>query len=663
MEEKMDLLYKEYLNRQLDSIFMTNGDVETPNLIIGNPTLYEHRNNKNGYNYDVYSGKRSFSKVIINDKLVPCTIYGYSKGYALIEDFFMPKANFLDENNNLVSDVWYDEVNNYINGYATARIGNKYFYLDENRRPVNSKGYSYATDFKDGYAIVTSKDENTFDIIDTNFKIVFSFSNLIRRYGNGFDLVTSYSSQQYFLINPCYGYYLSAPHVHHFLKNGLYYFDESSDKIVIFYYVNGKELFNCPKEIAEEITTSSTHINIERNVQFNPDDIGNYKVKKGFTNYICERREDKKVIDRFTVKYKPIKRFSYRYTLCIHEDTYYLYDRNSNSYPQSWDFHNIIYDDNFIYDKKEDKVYFIYENNFLEITEYYINNLIDKRNISINKSIKEILNRTDFSYRNMDKVDELLQEEKERKKKDDEKKKKEQEEKERQEKLKRIEEQMKRLQAERDRVEQNEKEALAKIREGLAVLKDNGVKNLPVKKVEIENIFAINDNHKEIDSKYINLLMVIDLLNVRFTNVKVNGIDFRGTNIEISDDNLNPQTVYNKDLSNCNFEGVYISPTVRFTDVNINGIDFRGTNIEIGGYNLNPQTVYNKDLSNCNFEGIHISPLANFTGVNIKGTKFSIDNNPMTMDVFNVTFKDAIYDENTTYNGTSFYELFGIKRK
>ena len=77
---------------------------------------------------------------------------------------------------------------------------------------------------------------------------------------------------------------------------------------------------------------------------------------------------------------------------------------------------------------------------------------------------------------------------------------------------------------------------------------------------------------------------------------------------------------------------------VDFTNVKVSGIDFRGTNIEIGGYNLKPQAVYNTDLSNCDFEGIYINPLANFTGVNIKGTRFSVDNNPMTMDMFNITF-------------------------
>ena len=46
-----------------------------------------------------------------------------------------------------------------------------------------------------------------------------------------------------------------------------------------------------------------------------------------------------------------------------------------------------------------------------------------------------------------------------------------------------------------------------------------------------------------------------------------------------------------------------------------------------------------------------------FSGVDIRGARFSEDNNPKTLDIFNITFKDAIWDENTTYNGVSFVEI------
>ena len=48
-----------------------------------------------------------------------------------------------------------------------------------------------------------------------------------------------------------------------------------------------------------------------------------------------------------------------------------------------------------------------------------------------------------------------------------------------------------------------------------------------------------------------------------------------------------------------------------------------------------------------------------FSGVDIRGTKFSCDDNPMTLDGRNSWFRQAIYDETTTYNGISFVELYG----
>ena len=63
---------------------------------------------------------------------------------------------------------------------------------------------------------------------------------------------------------------------------------------------------------------------------------------------------------------------------------------------------------------------------------------------------------------------------------------------------------------------------------------------------------------------------------IDFTNVKVSGIDFRGSAARI-----NPQTVYNKDLSN----GVFDSSNIKFFDdltgVNIEGADFTECEIDI----------------------------------------------------------------------------------
>ena len=131
----------------------------------------------------------------------------------------------------------------------------------------------------------------------------------------------------------------------------------------------------------------------------------------------------------------------------------------------------------------------------------------------------------------------------------------------------------------------------------------------------IEDLFHDVDGHREFNNLYINDIKIIDLSYADFTNVKVSGIDFCGTNVTFSNATLNPQTVYNKDLSDCNFEGIFISPFV------------------------------------------------DFSGVNIKGAKFSVDSDIKTVDVFNSTFQNAIYDENTTYNGISLVDSLDSEKQ
>ncbi len=122
---------------------------------------------------------------------------------------------------------------------------------------------------------------------------------------------------------------------------------------------------------------------------------------------------------------------------------------------------------------------------------------------------------------------------------------------------------------------------------------------------------------------------------------------------------INPMYFENGRYKYLNYRGV------SFNEVEINGVDFRECNIEFGSLGINPQTVYGKNLRECNFEGIHIPHLGvDFTGVDIRGARFSDDGNPMTLDTqhglkINPTFEDAIYDENTTYNGVSLVEIFG----
>ena len=152
--------------------------------------------------------------------------------------------------------------------------------------------------------------------------------------------------------------------------------------------------------------------------------------------------------------------------------------------------------------------------------------------------------------------------------------------------------------------DEKQKEALEMLKSALLVLSQ--VQDGKIERVRFDNIFVQVGDHLEIASVFRTSLKFIDLSQIDFANVDIHGVDFSGCNL---------------------------------------------------GIMFDPQKVYNKDLSGCNFEKVYFSPMANFTGVDIRGCRFSEDDDPQTIDYFHATFSGAIYDETTTYNGIPFTEL------
>ncbi len=82
----------------------------------------------------------------------------------------------------------------------------------------------------------------------------------------------------------------------------------------------------------------------------------------------------------------------------------------------------------------------------------------------------------------------------------------------------------------------------------------------------------------------------IDFSNVSFDNVDIRGMDFT----ELKGVKINPQTVYDQNLSRCKFSGVeFIGP---FDGVHLYETNFTGSK----GAKVDLQTVYYDDLSICN---------------------------------------------------------------
>ena len=117
---------------------------------------------------------------------------------------------------------------------------------------------------------------------------------------------------------------------------------------------------------------------------------------------------------------------------------------------------------------------------------------------------------------------------------------------------------------------QRVKELLQTISDAMKELKELGALSIVDRiKVDDDLLFVGDRDHLEFNPIFINYLGLIDLSSLYFVkNLKVSGIDFSGTNAYI-----NPQVVYNNDMSNGNYSGLNFNST-SFNGVNICGSSF-----------------------------------------------------------------------------------------
>ena len=465
--------------------------------------------------------------------------------------------NFMNSHKELTSDIWYDSVGEFKNNFASVMTNNKYNFLNSNGQLIGNIWYDSIRSFDNGFAMV--KNNGKWNYINTSGNLISDvWYDAVENFYDGY--AWCQKGNDYYLID-----------------------------------TDGRVLYK--SKFKRDVKSISNFLLIGKSI-FNKDiDMGTYDVKKTLFGYICSNSHD-----TYKVKYNPVKRFGFRYTLCVNENNLILYDRVSNEYDCLGDIGDISYNDNFIFDKKNDKVYLVYENQIIEITEYYKSNFANVCKIDICSGITGILSREEFSLKSMSEIDKLMEEEKVKNKFIKETRKKIEDEKKQNEELEKIKKQQEMLE---QKNKEDELRALKNIQSSLTILqKIYSSGHNSTTRAKIDNIFIQVGDHLEIIPIIIGALKFFDLSIVNFKNVKVNGIDFRNCNIDI-----------------------------------------------------NPQIVYQKDLSNCNFEGVYISPFKNFSGVDIRGARFSYDNDSKTRDMFNMTFKDAIYDETTTYNGMSFMEI------
>lgn len=107
-----------------------------------------------------------------------------------------------------------------------------------------------------------------------------------------------------------------------------------------------------------------------------------------------------------------------------------------------------------------------------------------------------------------------------------------------------------------------------------------------------EILFIKSDDHYIFDLKLLPIRTKIDYSNVSFDNVDLSTFDFTGM-IGVK---INPQTIYNKNLTNTILNGVeFIGEGDIFKDVKIRWTSFKDSR----GAKINPQTICDKDLTGC----------------------------------------------------------------
>ncbi len=322
------------------------------------------------------------------------------------------------------------------------------------------------------------------------------------------------------------------------------------------------------------------------------------KVKETLTKY--------KVTDdnrSFSMKDRPIRMFGSRYALCYEFDyggtrIWYIYDIKSKEkvkkYIYQWDF---TYDNDFVYFQDSQKAYYFQGETMVDISDFFRDELFYKTHITKSSVEVPIMSREEFGEEYIKDpfifLDKLKREH--NRIKDEQRKRKESDF----------------LLKLRELNEIREVERKAELEECLEQIKVlikrihylmNNVEELEMDteaELPLREVTENGETYLEIPKELNGILHIFDFRKIDLTGVKVSGIDFRGCNVE----------------------------------------------------NINPQLVWHKDLSGCDFTGVGILPATNFDGVNIKGAKFSRDNDDKTLEFSPYSLMNAIYDDETTFDG------------
>ena len=342
---------------------------------------------------------------------------------------------------------------------------------------------------------------------------------------------------------------------------GLFYVEENYD---YGYYVNiyGNRVFPCFGSIRyfDEFESCLWKGRKRETKLFFNDVTGTYETML-FDPIFLEHRMN----ERSPLGYRVIPIQTEDFILFQKNGKVYFYRKATGTYlelPFDKSYGGMIYFD-YNYDKNIIKI----NNTFFYVTEYDViditgvmKNVEWNRNIKIDCILDEIMSYDSFKETMLKDEEFLIAfEQKIKKLKEDNYK----------ENLKRIKNLKE--QEEKIKVLKRKKELLKIINDSMRELKEldkslNDDKIIDKLEVEEDVLLITIGDHKEINPAFKDYLSMINLEYISFKNVKVSGLDFSYSNARI-----NPQEVYNKDMSNGNYSGL------DFNIADFTGVDMRGS--------------------------------------------------------------------------------------
>lgn len=616
MKSKVEELYDYYFEKKLDMIFDSQNSDSVSSFIVEKISDIERwfsgyqrvENSLKCYNYcDL------FGRLLLDEWYDNAEDFNY--GYALVEKYFQKygcvKKNIIDTNGKLISPEWFDEIkfeDDCI--YGINSQSNDVRVLKQNYPPVT----------KPNYKVVEKNGKYNFKRIDGTF-VLKEWADSLEDYVDGLALVCINGKYNLVDIN---GSFLSKDEWFDKIYGYRYMIQEGYATV----YKDGKFNIMDPKgNLLIDWIKETKHItpfNYPTKHDIIPFvDLKEYKI----TNIKESYNEISNGVESYQIKGFPIRVYDEYILCCRHIGVdkeyptfeYFLFNKKTKQYKKigrnvvsegflgmgKGHYRCLAFDDNFIHDNYNHKVYFIYGSQIIDITDYYNRKLKGKRSVRVNKKLSNILSIDDFHYENLEVINQILREERERELSEQER---HDDEISQENLMKKITE----FEAEEKRRDETVRTTIKEIEERFQLLK------------ELEASGAI------IQIKYDDLYEKV-----------YDGIKYH---LEFKDDVIKDNRLHMFELSSETFE-----------NVKMDGIDFRKCNLD----SICPTKVYKKNLRGCNFEGVHFGPFTSFVGVDIRGSKFGYDENNRTMDVM-PHFNEAIFDETTTFNGIPLTEL--VKR-